>query len=341
MAALSETLYHQLYTLLQAKPESIEILPAEWKSSPTNPHHPFEFTENHLGIPKRVYYTTYLQAVRRFEQLLEEVQAKENRTELIEVTCVVLLVNPAHSTCLNKRRALVEEGLLAGKDELTLISSLQLLRESSKSSILWSYRRWILRKLYGAADISHDADSLDGVAIPLESISQELAIATTASEVYPRNYHAWLHRYKCLDSLASSFPSTAPSTLLSQVLRAEEFAITKWVEMNVGDYSAMQYLCHLYTTMEKLGIQHIQMHADEDEGDRSDKKVVTVPFSPWEHATELVQRYPMHESLWYYLRTSHAVQGSPTEINVQISRQEPYFANLERWKTSFESLRGT
>ena len=249
----------------------------------------------------------------------------------------MLLGNPSHSTCLNKRRALVEDGLLDIEQELSLIASLQLLHECSKSSILWSYRRWLLRKLYAPTKPSL-VDSLEDVNVPLEAISQEVAIATTASEIYPRNYHAWLHRYKCLESVASS-PSS--NTLLSQVLRAEEFAITKWVDLNVGDYSAMQYLCHVYSTMDKMGIQHIQMHADDDAEARSDEKVNTISFSPWEHAVELVRRYPTHEALWYYLRASYALQGCPKDAKLPEQLQGEYTAKFTRWKTGFEGHKTT
>lgn len=287
-----------------------------------------------------MYYKTYLAAIRQFDQLISQGSAAENKNQLIEVSGVVLLVNPSHATCLNKRRALIEEGLLSAKEELSTIASLQLLHESSKSSILWSYRRWLLRKLYGPADESL-GDSLEGVNVPLEGLSQELDIATTASEIYPRNYHAWLHRYKCLDSLASSNRSSNPTALLSQVLRAEEFAITKWVEMHVGDYSAMQYLCHVYATMAKMGIQHIQMHADDGVETGSDVQVKTYPFSPWEHAVELVQRYPTHEALWHYLRTSYALQDGAKDSEMLPKRQEPYTTNFERWKVGFEDRKAT
>jgi len=323
---------------------SIEILPANWESSKL--HEPLEFTDNHLGIPKGVYYKTYLQAIRRFEDILSRgggELAKEDTAELIEVSCVVLLVNPAHSTCLNRRRDLVEQGVLSEEEELGLIASLQLLPESAKSSILWSYRRWLLRRRYSASSNEKGRsliDDLDDVTMPLEAISQELAIASTASEIYPRNYHAWLHRYKCIHSLASCEQQPQPSnsfTLLSQVLRAEEFAIRKWVDMNVGDYSAMQYLCYVYSIMVKMGIQHIQMHMDNDARGTEGEKLDKISFQPLEHAVDLVQRYPTHEALWYYLRASYALRSGPTDTKIPEHRQNTYWKNFEHWRAGFDA----
>jgi protein prenyltransferase alpha subunit repeat containing protein 1 len=325
---------------------SIEILPTDWESSLTNPHQPFEFIENHLGIPKGVYYKTYLQAIRRFEDVLNrgvDGLDKEGAAELTEISCVILLVNPAHSTCLNRRRDLVEQGVLSEEEELGLIASVQLLPESAKSSTLWSYRRWLLRRIYSSKEKERSlSDDLDDVTMPLEAISRELAIATTASEIYPRNYHAWLHRYKCLHSLASyeqhPKPSSSSFTLLSQVLRAEEFAIRKWVDMNVGDYSAMQYLCYVYSILAKMGIRHIQMHTDNDAKGEEGGKLDKISFSPLEHAVDLVQRYPTHEALWYYLRAGYALRGGPAGTKIPEQLQDTYGKNFERWRAGFDAM---
>lgn len=234
--------------------------------------------------------------------------------------------------------------MLSEEEELGLIASLQLLPEAAKSSILWSYRRWLLRRRYSTSSNEKGLaliDDLNDVTMPLQAISRELAITSTASEIYPRNYHAWLHRYKCLHSLTSyeqqPNPSSNSFTLLSQVLRAEEFAIRKWVDMNVGDYSAMQYLCYVYSIMAKMGIQHIQTHTDNDargtEGERLDK----MSFPPLEHAVDLVERYPTHEALWYYLRTSYALRSGPVDTKILEHRQDAYGKNFERWRVGFDS----
>jgi len=326
---------------------SIEILPVDWPVS--GAHQPFEFTENHLGIPKGVHHKTYLQAIHRFEDFFSRGfnrLSKEEKAESIEVSCIVLLANPAHSTCLNRRRDLVEQGEISEEDELVLIASIQLLPESAKSSILWSYRRWLLRRIYSTSSSRKETslvDDLENVSLPLEAISNELAISSTASEIYPRNYHAWLHRYKCLHSLASSAQHSDPSSnsfiLLSQVLRAEEFAIKKWVEMNISDYSAMQYLCHVYTVMTKMKVQHIQIHADSDARGTGDDRLDKVSFSPLDHAMELVERYPTHEASWYYLRASYAIQNVPADLKIPDHRQGAYGKNFERWRAGFDKLR--
>lgn len=328
---------------------SIEILPPGWISSVDNPYSPFEFAEKNLGVPKKVYYQIYGEAIRRFNDYLstgiiglEQAQI----TDLIEVSCIVLLINPAHATCLNRRRILIEEGILQEADELKTTASLQLLKEGAKSSILWHHRRWLLQRIYKPhsstkEDIPLNVDTLDECILTPEAFAQEISLVTTANEIYPRNYHAWFHRYKCLQSLATAYSSTASSSSkresLAQVLRAEEFVVSKWIELNVSDYTAAQYLCHIYSAMEERGIDHIQMHSEGEPESNANLQPQKSPFSPINHALELIRRYPAHESLWYYLRTAYSAQPKDTEDLHHIQEmQSTYADNFRRWKRGFE-----
>jgi protein prenyltransferase alpha subunit repeat containing protein 1 len=328
---------------------SIDILPASWSSSSDNPHEPFEFAERNLGIPKQVFYQIYGEVIRQFEKsLVSGIAAveKEGLNDFLEITCIVLLVNPAHATCLNKRKELVEQGLLNERDELKITAALQLRSEGAKSSILWHHRRWLLRRLYKMhsqeRDTSANMDTLDDCTMALEDLAEELSVATTASGIYPRNYHAWLHRCKCLQSMIVAY-GTPSSQLtreaLAQMLRAEEFAVSKWIEVNVSDYSAQHYLCHVYHAMEERRIDHIQMHS---EGELDGTAPINPqshksPFSPLNHAEGLVERYPTHEALWYYLRAAYAAQpkGSKDLRHVE-GKQGAYADNFRRWRSGFE-----
>lgn len=365
---MSGPLVHQLYAFIQARPsvlrlfrmlfgawpdacyrKSIEVLPANWNSEPANPHKPFEFQDGNLGIPKGTFYEAYSHAIREFNGFLNQGMdlLDEGKTnDLLQSTCVVLLVNPAHITCLNRRKHLVETGRVQEKEELQTIASLQLLPEGAKSSILWHHRRWLLRRIYQKGDILHTVDRLDECSIPLDDLSQEISITTTASEVYPRNYHSWLHRQKCMRSIVAMYRrapekgGSPPREALAQVLRAEEFAITKWIDLNISDLTAMQYLCQLYDSMEEVGVDHMQVHL-ESEDTAEELQIQKVPFSPLDHAIDLVQRYPTHEALWYYLRAAYFSHPKHGNILDNIRSSEGVYADrFKRWRNSYDNRRG-
>ncbi|KAG8802010.1 hypothetical protein FRC18_007645 [Serendipita sp. 400] len=113
--------------------------------------------------------------------------------------------------------------------------------------------------------------------------------------------------------------------------------IKKWTESHIGDYTAMQYLCQLYSLMEAHGIQHIQIHSDTGEvvGENSTNVENKSPFSPIAHSIELVRRFPTHEALWYYLRAAYAPQlclgKSRPNIEELKGLDEEKLKSFERW----------
>jgi protein prenyltransferase alpha subunit repeat containing protein 1 len=129
------------------------------------------------------------------------------------------------------------------------------------------------------------------------------------------------------------------------MLRAEEFGLKKWIEHNVTDYTAMQYLCHVYSTMQELAVKHIQLHAEEEdeatEAKESDFKESKMAFCPVDHAIDLIKRYPSHEALWYYLRVGYTAARVPDqEIDVLKKLGGPegvYAEHFERWRKHWDS----
>ncbi|KAG8832708.1 hypothetical protein FRC17_000854 [Serendipita sp. 399] len=356
---MADTLVQPLYKLLLSNPQvlfttimlffrltissvSVEILPSGWTSSTANPHEPFEFTENNLGIPKNIFYGIYVAAIKRFDALLATDRATVDKDELQLVTGIVLLGNPGHFTALNRRKELVRRGFLSEEDELRVTAAWQLRSEGAKSSILWHHRRWLLRRRYSPSAVEEGTiDTLDGCSLPVQVFSNELAVATSASEIYPRNYHSWLHRMKCLTAISQGSEDPNIPEAYAQILRAEEFMIKRWIESHVSDYTAMQYMCRLYAAMETHAIQHIQTHADPGEllGEEKTDIDSKSAFSPLSHAIELVRRYPTHEALWYYLRSAYASQVALGTVRQNMQElqgiNEEYWKNFERWKVGF------
>ena len=215
--------------------------------------------------------------------------------ELDHTSSLVLLVNPAHQTALNRRKDLVLLGYLSSADdELRLTAVLQSLPDGAKSSILWHHRRWVLNHFQPLVSNTQLApDSLSCVSLPLHQFTTELEVASIACETYPRNYHAWLHKCKVVEALAASYKSSA-STEFEALFRTIEDSSVKHVNMHIKDYSSMHYTCRVFDVTFKCGLKE-QSKLDETK---------ERPYRPVEHAKELLLVYPTYESLWYYLRVA-------------------------------------
>ncbi|KAI0753062.1 hypothetical protein C8Q80DRAFT_1096733 [Daedaleopsis nitida] len=298
----------QLGQLLNHPPISIELLPGDsgdWLTAAPAAHAPFLFIDGNLGVPHKVAYKLYLESVQRFQLVRPSLRhaaslSANAAAEVLTSSAVLLLVNPAHQTALNTRKQLVHRGHLDPARELRFAAALLTLRDGAKQSILWHHRRWLLRRIYGAARARFPApsadggtDRLDALALDADTFRTEFSVVDGACEVYPRNYHAWAHRSLCADALVSIIghrggAGAAPG--LADVLGEESTSARVWIERHVSDYSAMQYHCRL-----RRLVAHRELGGD---------------WGVCGHATELLRAYPAHESLWLYLRDVHAEKRS-------------------------------
>ena len=272
--------------------KSIEILPGEvagWVPE-SSPAYPFLFAEGNLGVPQKALYKAYAVAVRAYFGLRNESRKSApsplQSNRLDHLTRVVLLANPAHQTALNSRKKLVQSRIIDPHWELNLSASLLSCRECAKESILWHHRRWLLRVIYGVPATA-GADYIPEV-VPPDALEVELACASTACHIYPRNYHAWAHRGLCVKVLVGSLQQEVPSN--SGRLTEEYQRTLKWIESHISDYSAMNYA---------VNFEKMSLDRNPTEGHLSTK----------EHATSLLRSYPDHESLWMYLRSSATLEG--------------------------------
>ncbi|TFK85127.1 hypothetical protein K466DRAFT_601437 [Polyporus arcularius HHB13444] len=300
----------KLAKLLNEPPISVELLPgdgSEWLANASSEHAPFLFVDRNLGVPQKAAYKAYLEAVPHFQsarqRLLESSQppSKHDIADAAASSSVLLLVNPAHQSALNTRKRLVEFSVLDPTHELRFTDALLTLREGAKQSILWQHRRWLLRRIHRSTvpeslsiSPSHGdgVDSLYNLVLDAETFRAEFAVVEKACEVYPRNYHAWAHRFLCAQALISLLPgnddSSPPPGPLMEVLREELARMRLWIERHISDYSAMQY----YRQLEGLLPRE------------SPLRTLCTKDTFNKHAMELVRAYPTYESLWLYLRSS-------------------------------------
>ncbi|CDO77039.1 hypothetical protein BN946_scf184403.g14 [Trametes cinnabarina] len=302
-------------------------------------HAPFLFVEGNLGVPHKLAYKLYLQSVPTFQACRSRLRVQTDDsggsspdshsrhahiltdTEVkntLASSAVLLLVNPAHQSALNARKRLVQCGALDAGHELRVVSALLTLRDGAKQSILWHHRRWLLRRVHtslpsppddpqsrhrplGEGPRGDGEDSLWNLDLDAGWFRAEFAVVSQACETYPRNYHAWAHRFLCAQALVAvvGHPSTSDAhrSEVLEVWREERRRVREWIDRHVSDYSAMQYACRL----EVLG-DGLRPSMDEKSSGTLPPVDGSLEAPLSEHAWLLVESYPAYESLWLYFR---------------------------------------
>ncbi|KDQ17739.1 hypothetical protein BOTBODRAFT_29895 [Botryobasidium botryosum FD-172 SS1] len=287
-----------LVTRLSPAPTAIEIIPgdgSEWISQNSDSISPFLFIDAHLGVPQKALRKAYIEAMAVFHRASERRKrgdtSDENDALVAASTSVILLANPDHNTALNRRKELVLRGALRAPEELDLCAAILSEARNSKASLLWHHRRWLLQYMYPpGVDIAEEvrqAERLESAA-PADALAREFDIVEKAAEAYPRNYHAWAHRYACLRCLVMSARTARPGAFVDLLVKERE-RMEVWVDRHVGDHTAMQYLCHVIEGMWEIGLEERNLPR------RCDSRTLA-------HAFAMVRSYPEHEAVWAYLR---------------------------------------
>ncbi|KIJ51290.1 hypothetical protein M422DRAFT_244471 [Sphaerobolus stellatus SS14] len=297
--------------------ESIEIIPdlaGFERGSSTNPYDPLLYVDGHLGIPEKFLYKAYLSACRKFRRMTPEDLSQLSvaaQAGLVANSAIILFANPAHNTALNLRKSILQHqpSILSLSDELRFTACLLSNKPAAKSSLLWHHRRWILRHFYAGNSqvIPEDIpDTLIGAMSP-EDVQSEFKLVSLATEVYPRNYHAWLHRNVCSDFLISQVSSGVANA--REVLIAELDACKKWINLHISDYTAMHYLSTLFDKLESLNAKSPFNCSSAFSDIPSQLLGGLSQVNPiLSHAFSLLTAYPTHEALWLYLRLGYAHQ---------------------------------
>ncbi|KAL5531968.1 hypothetical protein ACEPAF_5531 [Sanghuangporus sanghuang] len=236
--------------------------------------------------------------------------------------------------------------------ELEFIASLLSVKQCSKVSMLWHHRRGLLACIFSSEARSFDANLnrpdrmpftddyfISGVELPASTLQAEYDLTTRACEVYPRNYFAWFHRWLCFQSCLNSYtrlcsqcsskssrlePNDAPPAIMNiEDLISSEIANTKvWIERHISDYSAVDYICRIVEALEPNAYPHPRLHSDTLPSSDDD---VLSELSPnhaselLQHALSLVQSYPLHESLWLYLRRTLQMIASFKQMSAALA----------------------
>jgi protein prenyltransferase alpha subunit repeat containing protein 1 len=269
-------------------------------------------------------YKSYITANRLYQHSRKLVD--QSPEPLLDSTSIILIANPAHQSALNTRKRLVMKGVLDPALELKFTASLLSCRECAKESILWHHRRWLLYRMRGNTNTGHrPRASCAESPWPLSSeiVGEEFTIISRACELYPRNYHAWAHRYFCMKSLCLSANSESVSTeafTCRSALFDEYRVMTNWIDRHISDYSAMQYMRSLEQTIHNLPLDGINV----------DGSSLETTMSTQSHAQTLLRSYPDHESLWMYLRissTDPTLADYPASADHRVLTSDPSYAS--------------
>lgn len=282
---------HVLGKAMSSHPQSIEIIPGDldiWRTP--NLTTPFLLVDGHLGVPQKLLYKLYVTAQTIFYSTRREQRTPTIYSELVDITAIILLANPAHQTALHERKKLVEARVIRACDELELLGLLQATKSHAKESILWAHRRWLLNEVGGS-----------GIGwISCDTLRQEFTAVFRAAEVYPRNYYAWSHWRFCVDALLDALTVGITDDHLHLLLEQYD-QLCLWIEQHISDYSAAHHLTNLVALVYRL---------DGGLGASTESRIS--PASAFDHVTTLLSRHPSHESLWACART--VVQLESDEI---------------------------
>ena len=217
---------------------------------------------------------------------------------LLHSTRALLLINADHLTAWNTRKLLLlspspPPSPLTLRVELAFLSLL--FSKHPKSSEAWAHRRWCLTHLAPTP-------------LPLPLIREELRVCALTAEHYPKNYHAWSHRLFALQCLAEGEGEDAG-------VADELQALTQWNEQHVSDHAGFHYrglVVRRVMALHPPAVPHLQGEVEWVAG--------------------LQERYPAHETLWYYRRflCHHLVRETPVDqLDAMVAAEREWVAGRE------------
>ncbi|EGG12816.1 uncharacterized protein MELLADRAFT_58702 [Melampsora larici-populina 98AG31] len=185
-------------------------------------------------------------------------------SDLDNITKVLLIQNPDHTTAASCRRRLIQNL----SDRASPKTRLQVRRQSliqdftfttmvlsiashAKSSTLWEHRRWCLIETYllkeseripstRAQIISQSSQSHRTIAPASCASDEEFEFTSICADIYPRNYFAWRHRMWLLDGLFSLGYKDMKPSLDKEIQRLMTF----W-RSHPRDHSCTHYITYL------------------------------------------------------------------------------------------------
>jgi hypothetical protein len=287
--------------LVSDEPEELEIrsilTDPEVASSPVFKSRVFMFDSAHcaLGISFWAIPFVYGYAQNLFFQVRErerlqgegedEGEEKGDRSQLLRVTSILLLLHPDTQTYWSIRKECILHGEQTVCDELQFVAFV--FSKHPKSTEGWEHRRFLWTIVQA---LLHDHRFVSSAGFHLDQVKlgkglnitgfreKEQELCEKCVTLYRKNYHAWTHWgviFEC-----------ANREEIVETLRAN----AERCRMNVSDYCGF----HLRTTLFRL------LRGCTPEEKWNGGEAVKWCKSELDANKEAIERYPSHESLWKY-----------------------------------------
>jgi protein prenyltransferase alpha subunit repeat containing protein 1 len=244
-----------------------------------------------IAIPKPKLVQAFVVARKILLRYLKDCP-DDKQDELRNATAIVLLMDSEHLTAANTRKRLIQKLQISSgagfevalREELQFVDSYltSRLHRHTKSPTLWGHRRWIL-------SVVKSAQSEHNILRDLQTV------VLVAAERHPRNYYAWSHMRWLLESFNDIIHrESSQSKTYSEII-----AIIKgWCLRHPGDISGFSFLlCCLLKTCSTDSRTRTERSTERSEVLREVLNL-TVSFK-W-----------THESVWVFLRTLVAAEGT-------------------------------
>ena len=183
---------------------------------------PVVVVQDKLGIESWCIKHVYCYANKTFLELKNAPNFKDMQ-RLVELTRVLVMVNPEYASAWNSRKDLIRQNILDPLEELDF--SELILKKKPKSSDAFAHRRFLI--LFVIENFKDDNHDLIG-----NLVDHELKLCTKTAEKYSRNYYSWCHRLWMIQDVCKENP---------EILRQEMDFLTTWIPSHVSEYSAFNY----------------------------------------------------------------------------------------------------
>jgi hypothetical protein len=290
-----KSVYDSLVEALSTRTEGLLEIEFLGKSHPLPPGCNVLVDGKNVAVPKSKLVQAFVVARRvLFTYVRNCPEDKED--ELRDATTIILLMDPEHLTAANTRKRLIQKHQSCSKSQFQAILRHEMhfvdsyltsrLHRHTKSPTLWGHRRWILETSKSAqmgCDIQETVES----------------VILVAAERHPRNYYAWSHLRWLVEAFDDILCLEALSGHPPAVEHAETIFIVKdWCLRHPADTSGCSFLLFC-----------LLLKASRDSRSTSERSAQRSTICK-EALGRAVSFKWTHESVWVFLRTLVAAEGS-------------------------------
>jgi hypothetical protein len=240
----------------------------------------------HIGLTKKglvAAFTATRKDLRLNERLRDGGISLEEALRLMDATTIAILVDCENLSAINARKRLLRTWptVFRANEELLWVTGVVTsdLRKHAKSSLLWGYRRWLVK-----------GEELGDFSMGWWKLEAE--IIKRAAEVHPTNYYAWTYARWALKSVWEMPALSNDSKQRYEHIKTVSEDMLDWCRRHVSDTSAWSFLLFIYGLGKQIIGKQYGVNVQKDIAEQV-KEIM--------HFGHDVA--PGHEALWSFVRT--------------------------------------